>query len=578
MGVLHELTSDLIPFRWTYTYQRAFEDVKRLATVCWDHHRKPLNYDPSTLPINVVTDGCGTGIAGVVSQGKNWKTADVAIFYSIKLNSAQQNYSIHEIEMLASVKTMLRHHDILQGVKFHWFTDHKGLVHLLKQKNLSRRQARCLEKISEFDFEVIYVPSSDNVLSDALLRLYAYDKPGTVHAHNEHIYLDVADNGRLKTHSISMPLLVGLEGASINLGDTVETGNEDNVRDLEGVFCSGPSISRNYYGIVELDVMNRPGTPCGFALYSPQQRKEGESALTPSTTSSTNSQPNERLTDMPSGSGTPQDPLNYAGHLNLSEELNPDHSPSTSSNHPLLDTLSLTVITIPYHAHSTDDRLSLPPNICLTSNQGHHLLFSDKRKDLFTLEAAHLDSYVAFGCHVCRSPKFQGPAPFMYGYFADLWNDTNHPCGFLLQNADGIWAPEGDPIPHDLFMAIYHDPCHDSLHKAKVIHKDDSMNDGLLASWKTTASICIKCQLHDQEQIQRQQDTRRIKKQATIHGTRLVEAQEHAAESCYTRSEHEAYKQRINNAKCNDVELDVSLSTFHSHCEPAIAITTFPLL
>jgi len=122
IGVLHELTSDSIPFRWTYTYQRAFEDVKRLATVCRDHHRKPLNYDPSAPPINVVTDGCGTGIAGVVSQGENWKTADVAVFYSAKLNSAQQNYPVHEIEMLAGVETMLQHHNILQGVKFRWFT------------------------------------------------------------------------------------------------------------------------------------------------------------------------------------------------------------------------------------------------------------------------------------------------------------------------------------------------------------------------------------------------------------------------------------------------------------------------
>ena len=48
-------------------------------------------------------------------------------FYSDKLNSAQQNYPVHEIEMLAGVETMLRHHDILQGVKFKWITDHKGL-------------------------------------------------------------------------------------------------------------------------------------------------------------------------------------------------------------------------------------------------------------------------------------------------------------------------------------------------------------------------------------------------------------------------------------------------------------------
>ena len=55
----------------------------------------------------MVTDGCLTGVAGVISQGDNWKTAHVTAFYSAKLNSAQRNYPVHEIEMLAGVETML---------------------------------------------------------------------------------------------------------------------------------------------------------------------------------------------------------------------------------------------------------------------------------------------------------------------------------------------------------------------------------------------------------------------------------------------------------------------------------------
>jgi len=62
---------------------------------------------------------------------------------------------------------MLRYRDILQGVKFRWFTDHKGLIHLLHQKNLSGRQARWMEKIGEFDFDVVYSDSKNpfNVVS-----------------------------------------------------------------------------------------------------------------------------------------------------------------------------------------------------------------------------------------------------------------------------------------------------------------------------------------------------------------------------------------------------------------------------
>jgi len=237
-----------------------------------------------------MTDGCGTGIAGIVSQGHDWKTADVTVFYSAKLNSAQQNYPVHEIEMLAGVETILRHRNILQDVKFQWYTDYKGLIHLLKQKNLSGRQACWMEKISEFDFEVIYVPGFENILSDALSRLYSYDGPGTVHAHSEYTYHDIIDNDGLEVHSVLMPLLIGLEAASISLGDSVGMG------DLEGT-----SVPWNRHTAIEPAKSGHPETSwkfaahvfCGFALRGPQQREEGKSAITLSTT---DSQQDERLT------------------------------------------------------------------------------------------------------------------------------------------------------------------------------------------------------------------------------------------------------------------------------------------
>ncbi len=210
MGVLTELTGDTVPFRWEYTHQRAFEDIKNAAMVCKDHNRRPLTYDPDAPPINVVTDGCVT--AGVISQGDDWRTAKVAACYSAKLNSAQQNYPVHEIEMLAGVETMLRYKDILQGAKFLRFTDHKGLVTLLQQKDLLGRQARWLEKLSRFDFEVVYVPGPENLLSDALSRLYSNEQPGTVRARSEYTYHDVIDNDNMPAHAVTMPVHVGMEG------------------------------------------------------------------------------------------------------------------------------------------------------------------------------------------------------------------------------------------------------------------------------------------------------------------------------------------------------------------------------
>jgi hypothetical protein len=139
--------------------------------------------------------------------------AKIAAFYSAKLNSAQQNYPVHEIEMLAGIETMLRHADILQGASFKWLTDHKGLIHLLNQKNLSGRQARWLEKISNFTFEVVYIAGSENMVADALSRIYSNDSVGTEHARSEYTYHDIVDDDtvNIARQDDSLPVLAGIE-------------------------------------------------------------------------------------------------------------------------------------------------------------------------------------------------------------------------------------------------------------------------------------------------------------------------------------------------------------------------------
>ena len=194
LGVLSAVTGDKVPFRWGYTEQRAFEEVKQLVETARNHSRVPIKYGPTSSQVWLVTDGCATGIAGLISQGDEWKLAKIAAFYSAKLNAAQRNYPVHEIEMLAGIETMLRYRDILQGVHFKWITDHKGLIYLMNQKSLSGRQARWVEKISSFVFEVVYVAGSENVVADALSRLYSNDTSATARSRTEFTYHDVTDD------------------------------------------------------------------------------------------------------------------------------------------------------------------------------------------------------------------------------------------------------------------------------------------------------------------------------------------------------------------------------------------------
>ena len=205
----------------------------------------------------MVTDGCATGIAGIVSQGNSWKTAKITAFYSAKLNLAQQNYPVHEIEMLASVEMMLHHCNILQAVKFKWVTDHKGLEHLLRQWNLSGQQACWIEKISEFNFKVVYVPGSENIVVDTLSRMYSADTVGTVHAQSEYMYFHMVNEDNVVLEETMMPVLTSLE-ASMAVQKCPHKA-------LPGAETGQPETTKEFAAHVKNH----------FILHPPAERKEG---------------------------------------------------------------------------------------------------------------------------------------------------------------------------------------------------------------------------------------------------------------------------------------------------------------
>jgi hypothetical protein len=93
----------------------------------------------NTPAVNVVTNECISGIAGKISQGPDWHTVPVTAFYSAKLSHAQQNYTVTKIEMLVGLETMMRHSNLLLGVLFTWYMDHRALEYLLNQKSLLPR-------------------------------------------------------------------------------------------------------------------------------------------------------------------------------------------------------------------------------------------------------------------------------------------------------------------------------------------------------------------------------------------------------------------------------------------------------
>lgn len=56
--------------------------------------------------MNLTTDASFTGASGVLSQGDPPHLASVIAFWSGKFNATQQNYPVHEQELLAIVESL----------------------------------------------------------------------------------------------------------------------------------------------------------------------------------------------------------------------------------------------------------------------------------------------------------------------------------------------------------------------------------------------------------------------------------------------------------------------------------------
>jgi hypothetical protein len=210
MDVLSRLTGNTVSFRWGDVEGQAFQTVKEMVHDHRDKHRVAMVYTKDAEKVNLVTDACITGVAGKISQGADWLTGPTIAFYSAKLSPAQQNYAVHEVKMLAGLETMMQYRDLLLGVRFTWYTGHKGLEYLMNQKNLTGRQARWISKMSEFDFTIEYVPGKANTVADALSRMYSANEPGTVRAESKYVQHGGAVV-MLCTAALAMPIEVGRE-------------------------------------------------------------------------------------------------------------------------------------------------------------------------------------------------------------------------------------------------------------------------------------------------------------------------------------------------------------------------------
>ena len=216
---------------WKERHQLAFDSIKRLVTStdCL------TTIDPRLMPdykIFVTTDASDTGSGAILSFGPTYDTARPVAYDSRSFKGAELNYPVHEKELLAIIRALGKWRTDLLGYRFEIWTDHKTLIHFENQRDLSRRQARWMEFLSQYDASINYLPGDKNCVADALSRLpntplqmiASLFSPETNKTTSSTFELDTSLLSAIKQGYLSDPFITKLISASTGL-DSISNKN-----------------------------------------------------------------------------------------------------------------------------------------------------------------------------------------------------------------------------------------------------------------------------------------------------------------------------------------------------------------
>jgi len=153
-------------FQWTQEAQSSFDELKLAFT------KAPIlqHFNPA-LPTIVEADASDYTQGGVMSQrDPEMGELHPIAFWSRKFNSAELNYEIYDKEMLAIIETMGHYHHYFEGLGQQTivFLNHKNLLWFTEMKVYNQRYARWAEKLSRFDFKIVFRPGKQGWKPDAL--------------------------------------------------------------------------------------------------------------------------------------------------------------------------------------------------------------------------------------------------------------------------------------------------------------------------------------------------------------------------------------------------------------------------
>jgi hypothetical protein len=156
---------------WTDEQASAFNLLKEALV------RAPILCPPDAdLPFHVATDASDVGIGAVLYQVDLDKKIIYNGFMARSLSKSEKNYGTTGRELLAIVFALNKFHQHLWGRHFTLHTDHKALIYIHTQKDLNAMLTKWFDTILDYNFDIVHLPGMDNVIPDALSRLYHTEK------------------------------------------------------------------------------------------------------------------------------------------------------------------------------------------------------------------------------------------------------------------------------------------------------------------------------------------------------------------------------------------------------------------
>jgi len=165
--LLHVLVRKEQKWKWEREQEEVFERLKVVFIT------EPVLAIPDiNREMRVEADASDYAMGGVLltkcEDGK-WR---LVAFISKSLNTTEQNYEIHDKEMLAVISCLEAWRHYLKGAKleFEIWTDHKNLQYFMISQKLNCRQARWALYLSRFNFTLKHVPGKSMGKADRLSR------------------------------------------------------------------------------------------------------------------------------------------------------------------------------------------------------------------------------------------------------------------------------------------------------------------------------------------------------------------------------------------------------------------------